>query len=276
MNAMKHSIFIAFCLNAAACGKTTEAPATDAPAAAPETPAEVAPPTPTVEVVVDTPPEVVVVAPSLAPPDGGGLNGLSIRYFEAFKGWVDAASKDGARYVALASSEVSNAASAAFDEDRGAGDECRSGWLWLEVIEGADKTLGEITVERFAGDCCGANECERTTEGQHLHFLRSVAKKDWAAVAAHVPDEGAITFVNNTPDGEKRKTTGRTAVAAGEADIAGCGPLMSRPSCDEAIGEDGAFTCRCDAGGYHVTYAYQMPTSKRGLATVTLISADEH
>lgn len=202
-----------------------------------------------------------------------GLNGLSIPVFDAFTGWVEAATTSGSRLKALTSKEVAEVATAVFAEERGQDDACQSGWVWLEVSPKEDRTLGDVRVTRFGGDCCGEASCERTAQGQHLHFLRAVARKDWATVAQHLPDDGAITFVDHTPAGESRKTVARAAIAQGAVAIAACEPLESRPACDDAVGEAKAFTCHCQIDGARVTYSYEWPASPRGLATLSLISS---
>ena len=193
--------------------------------------------------------------------------GVSPRFAAAFGPWLAAAQAGGARLVLLATSEVSNAATALLEERRGAGGECRLHWLWIEAMDRDDGAgVGEVEARRFGGECCDAGPCARTLEGQHLRLLRAVAAKDWQAAAEHVAEDKAVAYVELTPEERSEAAWTRAQVASGAANIPSCGPFDTQPSCDEAAAADGSFTCRCDGGGYHVTYRYAPPATTTGVA----------
>jgi len=108
-----------------------------------------------------------------------------------------------------------------------------------------------------------------------LSTAAAVAKKDRAAAAAHVPADGQVAFTLNVPDGTSKETWKQSDVAEGKADTPGCGPIPTRPSCDEAATPEGMFQCRCDGGGYHVTHSDRTPAESNGLAALTAVQSEE-
>jgi hypothetical protein len=229
------------------------------PSSAPEAPATAVAPT---------------AAPVVAAPirfEGDKL--LSQRFAEVFGGWTRAAEGQGASLTLVAVSEVSNAATALLEERSGAGAECRLRWVWIEAMDREDGGgVGAVASRGFGGDCCGSEGCARTIEGQHLHLLRAIAAEDWSAVAAHVPDGESVAYSEVTPEEQEKATWSKAKIAAGEVRPPGCGPIDTLPSCDAAAA-DGSFSCRCDGGGYHISYSFGAAPAPGGLAPLVGIEA---
>lgn len=250
----------AWALGLAGCGAKSETGGGDAKGGAkPEAGGEAAAP-------AQAPP-LAQASPIQAPIVFEGERSVAQRFAGPFGARLAAAQAGGSNLTLLATSEVSNAAMALLEERRGAGGECRLHWLWIEAMVRDDGGgVGEVEERRFGGECCDAEPCARTPAGQHLRLLRAVAAKDWVAVAEHVAEGEGARYVEVTPEERSEARWTRTKVAAGEANVPSCGPFDTQPSCDEAPAADGSFECRCDGGGYHVTYRYAPPAAPTGVA----------
>jgi hypothetical protein len=81
-----------------------------------------------------------------------------------------------------------------------------------------------------------------------------LAAKDWVGLAQLVPATKQLVSVVN---GE-RSTFSRNDVGKGRfAEAPGCSLIHGATGCSEVDEKTASFTCRCDAGGYHVTYDWK-------------------
>ena len=261
---------LAIALLPLACGARPE-PAPQ-PVAAKQEPAPVAP---APEPVAAKPETTVAAAPAQAPIVFDGDNDLPPRFVAPFVAWLQRAQTAWARFKLVAASAVSNSGRALLEEQSG-GAECRLRWLWIEAMDREDGGgVGEVEVSRFGGDCCDGGACARDLAGHHLHLLRAVAAKDWRAVLSHVPAATTVAYALTSPAGKEEQRWKPATIEAGEAAVPGCGPLDTLPSCDEAANAEGVFDCRCDGGGYHITYTYRLPAEPVGLATLVAVDVQE-
>lgn len=270
----------------AACGKKAEAPPPTAPpaattpapeadtaaAAAPDTAPAAAPEADTAE----APAPSVDAGIAATPPSG--LGELPDRFVPVFTRFFGLGGPDRS-YRVLEVSIASNAAKVFAEERVGAGAECRLGWAWLDTMdkEGEDAGVTDVEVTRFGGDCCTDEPCARPIAGAFVHFLTAIHAKDWAKLAAFVPPGATVAYtLTSGPEGASKRSWGHAQLATGEIDVPGCYGTEMVPTCDEAAGEDGGFTCRCDAGGYHVSYRFKVGEGDNALPVLVSVDDDQH
>jgi hypothetical protein len=150
---------------------------------------------------------------------------------------------------------VSNAASLVLLRHTEGNGACFEGPSKLDLIE--YESGGELTVElqHFGDDCCPGTRCTRGPDGWNLRYLALLAAKNWQELSLLVPAKKKLTSVVN---GEKPSTFSRKDVANGRfADAPSCGFMYNVTSCSELDEKTASFSCRCDGGGYHVTYDWE-------------------
>ena len=134
---------------------------------------------------------------------------------------------------------------------------CLQGPSKLDLIqyEGAPELTQEI--RHFGDDCCPGTECVRTSEGWNLHYLSLLVDKNWKELAMLVPTKRKLVWSINGGEQPTVQLT-RKQVAAGKLESApGCGLVYDEPNCDALDDKAAGFTCRCDGGGYHVSYEWE-------------------
>ncbi|MCB9732185.1 MAG: hypothetical protein H6745_06180 [Deltaproteobacteria bacterium] len=279
-----------------ACGKKAETPppattpppaeTTAAPEPEPAPEADTAAPAPAAEADTAEPaaPEADTVEAAAPSVDAGiaatppsGLGEVPDRFATAFAGFFAQGGPDRS-YKVLEVSIVSNGAKVFVEERVGKGAECRVGWAWLDTIdkEGENAGVTDVEATRFGGDCCTDEPCGRTIPGAFLHFLGALHDKAWLEVAKFVPGDATVELTINTPEDSSKAKYGHADVEAGKFEAPGCFGTEMMPSCDDAAGDDGGFTCRCDAGGYHVTYTFKAGEGENALPVLVSIVDDEH
>jgi hypothetical protein len=187
-----------------------------------------------------------------------------------FRAWLSAQPKP--TYVRVVDAAViSNAVSVVLErrrEDKGV---CWSGPTKLELVE--EEGTGQLSAEAqdFGDDCCPGTECVRTSDGWNLRYLALLGAKNWRELSLLVPAQQKLVWTINGGEVPTVKVT-RKDVAAGRFKQApNCDFMYNTPSCDPIAEGSGNFTCRCDGGGYHVSFAWE----REGTGFV-LVSIDEN
>jgi hypothetical protein len=127
--------------------------------------------------------------------------------------------------------------------------------LSLDQSAGSPEITQEI--QHFGDDCCPGTECTRTSEGWNIHYLTLLADKNWKELSRLVPAKRKLTWTVNGSEEPTVKLT-RKQVAAGQFHHAPtCGLVYDVPSCDDIDEKAAGFSCRCDGGGYHVSYEWE-------------------
>ena len=202
-----------------------------------------------------------------------GPNALAERFTKPLYAWLADALAKKAAFRLITVQEISNEAAVLLEERTG-GPECRVHWTTLTVTDEA-AGVGPVQVQRFGGDCCEGSPCERSPAGHHLHLLNALQTRNWQAVAAHVPAGGSVAFELVVPDGTSRETWTRADLEAGKINPPGCASVNTQPSCQEGAPKDGQFECRCDGGGYHVTYRYRLTADPKAPAILESVRSEE-
>ena len=219
----------------------------------PPTPASAAQSAPTPPARFDPqPPPVKITGPTLSTLKGD--DELPEPWLSRFRAWLG--KQEDAPYVAVTETfVVSNGASVLLLRHTEANGACYEGPSKLDLVE--YESGGELTIElqHFGDDCCPGTQCTRGTDGWNLHYLSLLAAKDWAALSQLVPAKKNLVSVVN---GEKPSTYSRKDVASGRfSDFPSCGLVYNVTGCSDLDEKQASFTCRCDGGGYHVTYDWE-------------------
>jgi hypothetical protein len=187
-----------------------------------------------------------------------------------FRTWLSAQAN--ATYVRVtASFVISNAVSVVLERRSEKDGVCLTGPSKLDLMQDAGTEQVSAEVQDFGDDCCPGTACERTSDGWNLRYLSLLGAKNWQELALLVPAQGKLTWTINGGEVPTVKVT-RKDVAAGRFNEApSCGFMYNVPSCDALAEGANAFTCRCDGGGYHVSYAWE----REGTGFV-LVSIDEN
>lgn len=192
-----------------------------------------------------------------APPALSALKGdeeLPEPWRTRFRTWLS--EQKNSSYVAVTAAQVvSNAVTVVLQRQATTDGVCLQGPSRLDLIEneGAPELTREI--EHFGDDCCPGTDCTRTSDGWNLRYLSLLAAKNWQELALLLPAQRKLDWVING-DAEPKLT--RKDVAAGRfSNAPNCGLMYNVPSCDALDEKSNRFNCRCDGGGYHVTYAWE-------------------
>ena len=233
---------------ALACDRTAPVASRPTPSAQPA--AESAPTAPAP--AAQQPPPVKITGSTLAILKGD--EALPEPWLSRFRAWLSA--QEDPPYTAVTETlVVSNAASVVLLRHTEGNGNCYEGPSKLELIE--YETGGELPVEldHFGDDCCPGTTCTRAPDGWNLRYLSLLAAKDWAALSQLVPAKKKLVSVVN---GEKPSTFSRKDVANGRfSDAPSCGFMYNVTGCSDLDAKMASFTCRCDGGGYHVTYDWE-------------------
>lgn len=167
-----------------------------------------------------------------------------------FRTWL--AAQNGAPYVEVTGTLVmSNDVSILLLRRTQADGVCLEGPSKLDWTEGE----GAPELTHFGDDCCRDTSCKRGPDGWNLRYLSLLADRNWSELSRLVPAKSKLTWSVN---GEAPSQLTRAEVAAGGfADAPGCGLMYNETGCTELDEQAMTFTCRCDGGGYHVTYTWQ-------------------
>jgi hypothetical protein len=183
-----------------------------------------------------------------------GDEALPEPWLSRFRAWLSA--QEAPPYEAVTETFViSNAASLVLLRHTEGDGVCYEGPSKLDLIE--YETGGELTVEldHFGDDCCPGTQCTRGPDGWNLRYLSLLAAKNWQDLSLLVPAKKKLSWVVN---GEKPSTFSRKDVANGRfADAPSCGLMYNVTGCSEVDERTASFSCRCDGGGYHVTYDWE-------------------
>lgn len=221
------------------------------PATPPVRPAKASEPTPP-SPAEPQPPRIKITGPTLSTLKGD--EALPEPWLSRFRAWLSA--QEDPPYAAVTETlVVSNAASLVLLRHTEAPGVCYEGPSKLDLIE--YETGGELTVEleHFGDDCCPGTQCTRGPDGWNLRYLALLAAKDWAGLSQLVPAKKKLSSMVN---GEKPSTFSRKDVANGRfSDAPSCGFMYNVTGCSEVDEKTASFTCRCDGGGYHVTYDWE-------------------
>lgn len=157
-------------------------------------------------------------------------------------------------------SEISNALELVVERRVESEGMCQVGPSVVSFVQKDDGTLAR-EVAHFGDDCCPGTVCLMLPSSWNLRYINAVKSKDLAALAALVPAKKKLkyNFVGATESGteKSKKQFSRKDVAAGKfTNPPGCGFINLQPSCGEPDAK-GKFQCRCDGGGYHVTYDWE-------------------
>lgn len=217
-------------------------PALPAPASEPTAPPSAEP----------QPPRITITGPTLSTLKGD--EALPEPWLSRFRAWLRA--QEDPPYAAVTETlVVSNAASLVLLRHTEASGVCYEGPSKLDLIE--YETGGELSVEleHFGDDCCPGTQCTRGPDGWNLRYLTLLAAKDWSGLSQLVP---AKKKLSSTVNGEKPSMFSRKDVANGRfADAPSCGFMYNVTGCSEVDERTASFSCRCDGGGYHVTYDWE-------------------
>lgn len=198
------------------------------------------------------PPLIKITSPTLSTLKGD--EALPEPWLSRFRAWLSA--QEDPPYAAVTETlVVSNAASLVLLRHTEADGVCYEGPSKLDLIE--YETGGELTVEldHFGDDCCPGTQCTRGPDGWNLRYLRLLAAKNWQELSLLVPAKKKLTSVVN---GEKPSMFSRKDVANGRfSEAPACGFMYNVTGCSEVDEKTASFTCRCDGGGYHVTYDWE-------------------
>ncbi len=185
-----------------------------------------------------------------------------------FRAWLARETKP--PYIAVTRVQViSNAVSVVLQRRSEVDGVCLQGPSKLDLIqyEGTPKLTHEV--QDFGDDCCPGTECVRTPQGWNLHYFTLLAAHDWKQLSLLVPAKQKLVWTINGGEEPTIKLT-RKQVAAGQLRQAlDCGLIYYVPSCDDRDASDTSFTCRCDAGGHHVTYDWQREGAAFVLVNIT-------
>ncbi len=173
-----------------------------------------------------------------------------------FRAWLGSETKP--TYVAVTRVEItSNAASVVLQRRTQVDGVCLQGPSKLDLIqyEGTPELTRDVL--HFGDDCCPGTQCVRTSEGWNLHYLTLLADKNWKELSLLVPAKRKLVWTVNGGEVPTVELT-RKQVAAGKLQQApDCGLVYNVPSCDDIDDKAAGFSCRCDGGGYHVTYDWE-------------------
>jgi hypothetical protein len=164
---------------------------------------------------------------------------------------------------------MSNAVSVVLQRQTRVDGVCLQGPSKLDLIESEGAPELTRDVQHFGDDCCPGTECARSSDGWYLRYLALLAAQNWQELSQLVPAKRKLVWTIN---GDEEPKLTRKDVAAGRfSNAPDCGLMYNVPGC-EAIDERGTgFTCRCDGGGYHVTYAWE----REGSGFVLVAIAEE-
>jgi hypothetical protein len=183
-----------------------------------------------------------------------GDDSLPEPWLSRFRAWLGA--QENPPYAAVTETlVVSNAASLVLLRHTEGNGVCYEGPSKLDLIE--YETGGELTVEleHFGDDCCPGTQCTRGPDGWNLRYLALLAAKNWQELSLLVPAKRKLSSVVN---GEKPSLFSRKDVADGRfSDAPSCGFMYNVTGCSDVDEKTASFTCRCDGGGYHVTYDWE-------------------
>lgn len=231
-----------------ACAHAAPVASRPKPSAQPATEGAPTPPAP----AEPQPPPVKISGPTLSTLKGD--EALPEPWLSRFRAWFGA--QENPPYAAVTETfVVSNAASVVLLRHTEGKGSCYEGPSKLDLIE--YETGGELTAEldHFGDDCCPGTTCTRGPDGWNLRYLSLLAAKDWAALSQLVPAKKKLVSVVN---GEKPSTFSRKDVANGRfSDAPSCGFMYNVTGCSDVDEKQASFTCRCDGGGYHVTYDWE-------------------
>ncbi len=157
-------------------------------------------------------------------------------------------------------SEISNAVDIQLERRFEVEGMCHVGPSVVSFTKKDDGSL-EREIAHFGEDCCPGATCLMVPNGWNLRYINAVKANDLAALSALVPAKKKLkySFVGGSEGkvDKSKKQFSRKDVAAGKfTNPPGCGFINMAPSCGEPDAK-GKFQCRCDAGGYHVTYDWE-------------------
>lgn len=192
-------------------------------------------------------------APAAILPTLKGDESLPEPWRTGFRKWLSKV--DRSPYVAVTETFVtSNSVAVLLWRHTDADGICREGPSRLGLIDEGGPELNPL-LEHFGDDCCPGQQCTRGPDGWNLRYLALLAAKNWKELALLVPAKKKLTSMVN---GEKPIELSRSDVAKGRfSDAPSCGLMYNETGCSELEGTRASFTCRCDGGGYHVTYEWE-------------------
>jgi len=169
----------------------------------------------------------------------------------------------------LTVSEVSNAVSIVLERKIEENGQCRIGPTTVEIVTENGATNTDAT--HFGEDCCPGTTCEMLPTSWNLRYINAVQSKDLAALSLLFPSKKKVAYSLVTPEAKSKKSYSRKDIAAGKlVNPPSCGFIETRPACEGPDAKTGAFQCKCDGGGYHVTYDW----AKEG-DTFVIVKIDE-
>jgi hypothetical protein len=231
---------------ASGCSRTAPNPApTRAPA--PAVAATVPPPSASIALPVASP-QAVFTLP--------GDEQLPEPWRARFRAWLSA--EVNPRYVRVIDSHVmSNAVSVVLERRTQENGVCLTGPSRLDLVQDEGATQANAELQHFGNDCCPGSECLRTADGWNLRFLALLAAQDWQQLSLLAPAQQKLVWTINGGELPTVKLTRKDVAAGRFRQAPNCGFMYNVPSCDELAAGSNGFTCRCDGGGYHVSYAWE-------------------
>jgi len=193
-------------------------------------------------------------SPASAPINLKGDDALPEHWRSSFRAWLGAQAD--APYVAITGTMVmSNAISILLLRHTEPNGVCLEGPSKLDLMEAEGTSQLAVELEHFGDDCCPGTECTRTPDGWNLRYLSLLAAKNWQELSLLVPAKKKLV---STVNGETpSKLTRKQVASGGFSDAPSCGLMYNVTGCSEVDEKTASFTCRCDGGGYHVTYAWE-------------------